>query len=107
MGANVDILLTTATAYSDAQGNILPSFPQALAMYLWSWLILNMIFTIAALRSSWTLFLALLIFNVELILLAVGYMVGKGSLLTAGNSVGFVVAFCACKYIPHGQWSMG
>ncbi|EHK17765.1 uncharacterized protein TRIVIDRAFT_194912 [Trichoderma virens Gv29-8] len=94
-------------AYSDAQGNILPTFNQALAMYLWSWLILNMIFTIAAMRSSWTLFMALLLFNVELILLAVGYMLDKASMLVAGNSIGFLVSFCAYWAGCAGLWSGG
>lgn len=91
-------LLTVAIAYSDAEGHLLPEFNQALALYLWSWLILNAIFTVASIRSSWPLFMALLLFNVELPLLATGYMVGNESLLVAGNSVGFLVAFCACKY---------
>lgn len=90
--------LTVVIAYSDAEGHLLPEFSQALSLYLWSWLILNAIFTVASVRSSWPLFMALLLFNVELTLLATGYMVGNESLLVAGNSVGFPVAFCACKY---------
>lgn len=66
---------------------------------MWSWLILNMIFTIAAVRSSWTLFMALLLFNAELILLAIGYMIDRPSLLVAGNAVGFVVSLCVCEYV--------
>lgn len=72
-------------------------------MYLFSWLILNAIFTVAALRSSWTLFMALLLFNIELILLATGYMIDNASLLTAGNAIGFLIALCACKYISYGD----
>lgn len=96
--------LTAAIAYSDAEGHILPEFNQAIAMYLWSWFILNAIFTVASMRSSWTLFMAFLLFNVELILLATGYMINNASLLTAGNSVGFLVAFCACKYTSYGNY---
>jgi succinate-acetate transporter protein len=95
--------LTAGIAYSDAEGHILPEFNQALAMYLWTWFILNAIFTVASVRSSWTLFMAFLLFNVELILLATGYMINSAGLLTAGNSVGFLVSFCACKYIPYGN----
>lgn len=67
-------------------------------MYLWAWFILTALFTIAAMRSSWILFLDLAVLTVELLLLAVGYMLNKPSLLTAGNSLGFVVAFLSCKY---------
>ncbi|KAM0449302.1 hypothetical protein ACHAO4_007649 [Trichoderma viride] len=94
-------------AYSDAEGHLLPEFNQALALYLWSWLILNAIFTVASIRSSWPLFMALLLFNVELPLLATGYMVGNESLLVAGNSVGFLVAFCAYWSGCAGLWSGG
>ena len=72
-------------------------FPQALAMYIWAWLILTVIFTIAAMRSSWILFLDLFILDIDLLLLACGNMTGNTSLLRAGNSFGFVVAFLSCK----------
>lgn len=101
MKPNWEQLLTSVTAYSDAQGNILPEFNQAIALYLWSWFVLNAIFTVASMRSSWTLFMALLLFGVELLLLATGYMIDNSSLLVAGNSVGFLVSFCACKYNAH------
>ncbi|KAL7917306.1 GPR1/FUN34/yaaH family domain-containing protein [Trichoderma austrokoningii] len=94
-------------AYSDAEGHILPEFNQAIALYLWSWFILNSIFTVASVRSSWTLFMALLLFGVELILLATGYMTDSASLLTAGNSVGFLVSFCAYWSGCAGLWSGG
>ncbi|KAL7894089.1 GPR1/FUN34/yaaH family domain-containing protein [Trichoderma sp. TUCIM 5745] len=94
-------------AYSDAEGHPLPEFNQALALYLWSWFILNAIFTVAATRSSWPLFTALLLFNGELILLATGYMVGNESLLVAGNSIGFPVALCAYWSGCAGLWSGG
>lgn len=69
-------------------------------MYLWVWFILTALFTVAAMRSSWILFLDLAVLTVELLLLAVGYMVNNNSILTAGNSLGFVVAFLSCKYWP-------
>lgn len=72
-------------------------FAQALAMYIWAWLILTVIFTIAAMRSSWILFLDLVALDIDLLLLACGYMLGNKNLLTAGNSFGFLVAFLSCK----------
>lgn len=47
--------------------------------------------------------MALLLFNIELILLATGYMIDNASLLTAGNAIGFLIALCACKYISYGD----
>lgn len=66
-------------------------------MYCWAWFVLTVIFTIAAVRSSWVLFMTLFILDIELVLLAVGYMVNKPSILVAANSVGFVVALCSCE----------
>jgi hypothetical protein len=68
-------------------------------MYCWAWLILVIVFTIAAIRSSWTLFLALLFFDIELILLAAGHMIRNDDMVTAANGVGFIVAVCACQYL--------
>jgi succinate-acetate transporter protein len=40
-------------AYTDATtGELNYEFPNALAMYLWTWFILTVIFTIAAMQSS-------------------------------------------------------
>lgn len=83
-----------------ATGALDDQFAQALAFYLWAWFILTVIFTISAMRSSWILFLDLLVLSVELLLLACGYMVGNQSLLTGANSLGFVVAFLSCKLPP-------
>lgn len=52
---------------------------------------------VAALRSTWMIMAMFFFLEIEYILLASGYMLGNGSLLVAGNSLGFVVAFCACK----------
>lgn len=85
-------------SYTDkATGELTPEFNQALAMYVWAWFILTALFTVAAMRSSWVLFLDLFVLSVELLLLAVGYMVNSSGLLTAANSLGFVVAFLSCK----------
>lgn len=48
-------------------------------------------------RSSWILFATLFFLDLELLLLAVGYMLNNNSILLAANSIGFVVAFCSCK----------
>lgn len=86
-------------AYTDkATGEISPQFNQAVAMYVWAWFILTVIYTIAAMRSSWILFLDLFFLDIDLMLLACGYMLEMPSLLTAGNSVGFIVAFLSCKF---------
>ena len=85
-------------SYTDPNtGELSPDFAQAIAFYLWAWFILTVIFTISAMRSSWVLFLDLAVLSVELLLLACGYMVGMQSLLTAGNSLGFVVAILSCE----------
>jgi uncharacterized protein len=85
-------------AYTDsATGALSPEFSQALAMYVWAWFILTVIFTVAAMRSSWVLFLDLFFLDIVLILLASGFMVGSSSVLTAGYAFGFIVAFLSCK----------
>jgi succinate-acetate transporter protein len=86
-------------AYTDTTtGELNAMFPQALAMYLWAWFILTVIFTVAAMRSSWVLFMDLFVLDIVLLLLACGYMLDMQSLLTAGNSLGFVVAALSCKF---------
>jgi hypothetical protein len=86
-------------AYKDpATGELMAQFSQALAMYLLAWFILTVLFSVAAMRSSWVLFFVLFFLDIDLLLLACGYMTGEQSLLTAGNSVGFIVAVLACKY---------
>ena len=85
-------------AYTDpATGELSPEFNQAVAMFIWAWFILTVIYTGAACRASWILFLDLAFLDVDLALLACGNMYGNDSLLVAGNSVGFVVAILSCK----------
>ena len=87
-------------AYTDAAtGKPLPELDQALALLIWAWFILSVIFTIAATRTSWSLLLALLFYDLELMLLAVGYTVGNDRILIASRGVGFMAAFCACQFI--------
>jgi len=81
-------------AYTDpTTGQLNSQFPNALAMYLWAWFILTVIFTIAAMRSSWVLFLDLFVLDIVLLLLACGYMLNMPSLEKGGSALGFVVAF--------------
>jgi succinate-acetate transporter protein len=85
-------------AYTDPSTNKLTNeFNQALAMYFWAWMIITMIFAVAAMRSSWILVLDLVVLAVEFLLLACGYMVNESGLLIAGSSLGFVVAILTCK----------
>lgn len=81
------------SSYTDSTTGMLnEQFPTALAMYVWAWFILTMIFTVAAMRSSWVLFLDLVFLDLDLILLACGYMLNQPHLIKAGNSIGFIVA---------------
>jgi len=87
------------TSYTDpTTGELNAQFSQALAMYIWAWFILTMIFTVAAMRSSWILFFDLVFLDIDLILLACGYMLNMPSLLKAGNGFGFVVAILSCTF---------
>lgn len=93
-------------AYTDpATGELNAQFPNALAMYLWAWFILTVIFTVAAIRSSWVLFLDLFFLDIVLLLLACGYMLNMPTLEKAGSAIGFVVAFLSCKYLTICLWS--
>jgi succinate-acetate transporter protein len=86
-------------AYTDkSTGELNAQFPNALAMYLWAWFILTVIFTIAAMRSSWVLFLDLFFLDIVLLLLACGYMLNMPKLEAAGSALGFVVALLSCKF---------
>lgn len=85
-------------AYTDPiTGALSPEFAQSIALYLWAWFILTVLFTVAAMHSSWVLFLDLDPLDVCLLVLAVGNMVGSRTVLTAGYSLGYVVAFLSCK----------
>lgn len=89
-------------AYTDpATGNLEPSFNQALAIYLWAWFIVTVIFTIGAMRSSWVLFVDLIMLDICLLFLACGFMVNINALLTIGYSFGVVVSFLSCE-LDHG-----
>lgn len=84
-------------AYTNAAGELSPDFTQSLALYVWAWFILTVIYTVAAWRSTWILFLDLLALDFCLLLLASGFMTGQQSLSTAGYAFGYVVAVLSCK----------
>ena len=85
-------------AYTDPKtGEPTAELNQALALLVWAWLIVAVIFTVSALRSSWALLLALVFADVEFIFLAAAYMSGNAGLLLASRGVGFVTAFCSCE----------
>ncbi|KAL9069539.1 MAG: hypothetical protein Q9161_005457 [Pseudevernia consocians] len=95
-------------AYTDtATGKPLPELDQALALLVWAWFILSVIFTVATTRASWSLLLALVFFDLELLLLAVGYTVGNDQILLASRGVGFVVCFCGYWSGAAGLWGSG
>lgn len=85
-------------SYTDSETGVVEAqFYQALAIYIWAWFILTVLFSVAAIRSSCILFLDLVILSVCLLLLVCGNMVGKDELLTAGYSFGLVVALLSCE----------
>jgi succinate-acetate transporter protein len=85
-------------SYTDKTTGLLnDQFANALGIWLWAWFILTVIYTVAAMRSSWVLFFDLFFLDIELLLLACGYMLNMESLLKAGNGFGFVVAALSCK----------
>lgn len=86
-------------AYTDgATGRLTADFNNALGMFFWAWFILTVIFTTAAVRSSWVLLVTFFLLDIELLLLAVGSMMSNDSIMIAANSIGFLVAFCSCEY---------
>jgi len=94
-------------AYTDkATGELNDQFPNALAMYLWAWFILTAIFTVAAMRSSWVLFLDLFVLCIVLMLLACGYMLNNTALEKVGSALGFLVALLSCKLSIFGLGSL-
>jgi len=86
-------------SYTDAEtGALSPEFNQAVAIYLWAWFILNTLYVIAAVRSSWVLFIDLTVLSLGFLLLAVGFMENNDDVLTAGYAVMLVTAFLSCKF---------
>ncbi|OJI96961.1 hypothetical protein ASPVEDRAFT_158880 [Aspergillus versicolor CBS 583.65] len=92
-------------AYTDSTGATIPEFNQALAIYIWAWFIVNTIYAIGAMRTTWVLFLDLAVLSLGLLLLAVGYMNGSTAVLKAGNAVLLVVAFLSYWAGCSGFWA--
>jgi len=81
-------------AYTDpTTGTLTDEFNQALGLYYFAWFIVTFLFAVGAIRSS-AVFLGILVFfDLECLLIACGCLSGNTHLLTAGNAVGFIVAF--------------
>ncbi|KAL5342067.1 GPR1/FUN34/yaaH family-domain-containing protein [Aspergillus crustosus] len=93
-------------AYTDpATGAVGPEFNQAVSVYLWVWFIITVLYTVAAMRSTWILFLDLAALDVCLLLLACGFMVNGEGLMTAGYSFGIVVCFLSFWAGCAGLWA--
>ncbi|KAI1084938.1 GPR1/FUN34/yaaH family-domain-containing protein [Whalleya microplaca] len=96
------------TAYTDAEtGALLPEFHQAVAMFVWAWWIISIIFTVASVRSSWALVGVLVFVDIDLLLLAVGNMLGQEALLKASSGFGFAAAALAYWAGAAGLWGNG
>ncbi len=71
--------------YTDpSTSELTDEFNQALAMYLFAWMILTFIYAVAAVRSTWVLVIDLVVLDIEFLLLACGYMANNSSLLVGG-----------------------
>lgn len=90
-------------AYTDPSGALTPEFNQSVSIFMWVWFIVSCIFTVAAIRTTWVIFVDMIMVDICLLLLACGFMVGTQSLLTAGYSFGLVVAFLSCKFDRRGS----
>lgn len=91
-------------AYTDPETGLLSAdFQQSLALYLWAWFILTIIFTVGAMRSSWILLHTLASLDVCLLLLATGNMLGNDRTITAGFSIGYVTAVLSCESLSPGS----
>ncbi|KAI9927441.1 hypothetical protein ASPWEDRAFT_175921 [Aspergillus wentii DTO 134E9] len=93
-------------SYTDkTTGAISSEFNEALAIYVLAWFILSVLFTVAAVRSSWILFTDFLALDICLILLAAGYMTGNSSVMTAAYSFAMIVAFLTYWAGCAGLWN--
>lgn len=88
-------------AYSTPQGIPKAEFSQAVALFVWSWFIITVIFTIGACQANYVLFSLLCTADVTLILLAAGHMVDSHALLKASGVFGLIAAAISCKCQPH------
>ncbi|KAI1168021.1 GPR1/FUN34/yaaH family-domain-containing protein [Nemania serpens] len=90
-------------AYSTPQGIPKAEFSQAVALFVWSWFIITVIFTIGACQANYVLFSLLCTADVTLILLAAGHMVDHPGLLKASGVFGLIAAaisfYAAAAYL--------
>ncbi|KAL2865978.1 acetate uptake transporter family protein [Aspergillus lucknowensis] len=92
-------------SYTDPETGVVgPEFNQALSIYIFVWFIITVLYTVAAMRSTWILFIDLAILDITLLLLACGFMVNGDGLLTAGYSFGIVVCFLSYWAGCAGLW---
>ncbi len=85
-------------AYIDAKtGELSPQFPIAIGLIVVAWLIVSLIFTVAATRSSWILLILLVFVDITLVFLAGANFSGVEALNKAAAATGLVSAFLACK----------
>ncbi|KAI4603820.1 hypothetical protein KJ359_003640 [Pestalotiopsis sp. 9143b] len=83
-------------AYTDATTGLpTADFLAAIAMFIWAWFIVTMIFTVAAVRSNLIMLLVLVFTDLTLMFLAIYYQTGIAACGTAGSAFGFVTAFLA------------
>ncbi|KAI1500485.1 GPR1/FUN34/yaaH family-domain-containing protein [Biscogniauxia marginata] len=83
-------------SYADAEtGGLKPEFHQAVALFVWQWFIITVIFTIGAVRANYVLLSVLSLADVTLILIATGNMTGNENLLRASAGFGFASSVLA------------
>lgn len=88
-------------SYTDSNGALSPEFNQAVSIYMFVWFIISVLYTVAAYKSTWMVFIDLIMVDICLLLLACGFMVGNQGVLTAGYSFGMVVSFLSCESFCH------
>jgi len=72
--------------------------PQALGYFIIAWLIVSLIFTIAATRSSWILLILLVFVDITLVFLAAANMADVPQLEKAAAATGIISAALACEF---------
>ncbi|KAH6660953.1 GPR1/FUN34/yaaH family-domain-containing protein [Truncatella angustata] len=94
-------------AYTDTvTGLPTAEFTQAIALFIWAWFIVTMIFTVAATRSNLIMLLVLVFTDLTLLFLACQYHTGIAALGTAASAFGFVTAFLAYWAGAAALWSV-
>ncbi|KAK9793637.1 putative GPR1/FUN34/yaaH family-domain-containing protein [Seiridium cardinale] len=94
-------------AYTDSvTGLPTAEFTQAIALFVWAWFIVTVIFTVAAIRSNLVMLLVLVFTDLTLLFLAAEYHTGIAALGTASCAFGFVTAFLAYWAAAAALWSI-